>query len=279
MSGATPIQPKRPNVKERFVLERYAMNPTTSKDWELYWQRYEAVDYVNYTSQLLTSLQQNIPLDRANVLEIGSGTGGNASKLAELGARVTTLDFAPTALERTRLTGQNAGVELSMVQADARYLPFASGTFDLVYHQGFLEHFTDPSIFLQEQRRILNNTGHLLIDVPQLFNWYTVHKYRLIRADRWPYGGWERQFSLRELTALLRSTGFRPIDAYGRGYFPRPFEMVRNLSRIEQKLFKPSGSPSRLWRVYDAGWQWFEQSWLGCNTLQCVGVLAEKRAE
>lgn len=255
------------------------MNPTTSKDWELYWQHYEAADYVNYTPQLLTSLQRNIPLAGANVLEIGSGTGGNASKLAELGARVTTLDFAPAALERTRVTGHKAGVELSMVRADARHLPFGSETFDLIYHQGFLEHFTDPAVFLKEQRRILNDKGHLLIDVPQLFNWYTVYKHCLIRAGRWPYGGWERQFSLRELTALLRSTGFRPIDAYGRGYFPRPFEMVRNLSRIEQKLIGHSRSPSSLWRVYDAGWEWFERTWLGCNTLQCVGILAQKRAE
>lgn len=252
------------------------MNPTTSKDWELYWLHHEANDYVNYTPRILEMVQRYIDLSSAAVLEIGAGTGGNASKLANLGARVTALDFAPTALERTRLTGQNAKVELSIVQADARHLPFGSKTFDLIYHQGFLEHFTDPAVFLQEQCRILNDKGHLLIDVPQLFNWYTVYKYRLIQAGRWPYGGWERQFSLRELTALLRSTGFRPIDAYGRGYFPRPFEMVRNLSRIEQKLFGHSRSPSRLWRVYDAGWEWFERTWLGCNTLQCIGVLAEK---
>lgn len=262
-------------MEESSVSERSVMNPTTSKDWELYWQRYEAVDYVNYTLQLLETLQQHVDLRGISILEVGSGTGGNASELARLGAKVMTLDFAPTALERTRATGENAGVDLLVMQADARTLPFAAGTFDVVYHQGFLEHFTDPATFVREQRRVLKKGGYLLVDVPQLYNWYTVHKHRLIRAGRWPYGGWERQFSLRELTALLQNAGFSPVCAYGRGYFPRPFEILRNLGKIEGKLFNRNGPPSRFWQRYDTGWRWFERTWLGCNTLQCVGVLAQ----
>ena len=60
------------------------------------------------------------------------------------------------------------------------------------------------------------------------------HKKRLIRAGRWPYGGWEREFSLRELSRLLQDTGFKVLDAYGRGYFPRPLAMLRNLGHIEK---------------------------------------------
>jgi SAM-dependent methyltransferase len=250
-------------------------NPTTSENWETYWQHHEAVDYVNYTAQLLVTLQSHTCLLGANVLEVGSGTGGNASELASLGAKVTTLDFAPTALRRTLATARNMGVSLLVVQADGRNLPFASGTYDVVFHQGFLEHFTDPASFIREQRRVLRDGGFLLVDVPQRYNWYTIYKHHLIRAGRWPYGGWEREFSLRELTTLLHDNGFRFVDAYGRGYYPRPLEMLRNLGKIEKKLLKRHAPPSHIWRWYDASWRRFERTLLGCNVLQCVGVLAQ----
>jgi SAM-dependent methyltransferase len=250
-------------------------NPTTVESWETYWQHYEAPDYVNYTPQLLEILQQHLDLNSAQVLEVGAGTGGNASRLAALGAKVTTLDFAPAALARTVNTARNAGVHLQVVQADGRALPFASNAFDLVYHLGFLEHFTDPGAFVREQHRILRAGGYLLVDVPQRYNWYTVYKHRLINAGRWPYGGWEREFSVRELVALLQDNGFRYVDAYGRGYSPRPVEMARNLGKIEKKLVGHDGPPSTFWQRYNAGWRRFERTWLGCNTLMCVGVLAQ----
>ena len=104
-----------------------ALNPTSSENWETYWQLYETAGYVNYTPELLDTLKTYVELSGAKVLEIGSGTGGNASELARLGAKVTTLDFAPTALSRTLVTAKDAGVHLLAVQADARTLPFADG--------------------------------------------------------------------------------------------------------------------------------------------------------
>ncbi len=256
-------------MSDRMLLHKSAQK------WETYWRHIEPIDYINYTPQLLSALRQHVKLLGARVLEVGCGTGGNASELARLGAIVTALDFAPTALRRTGITASKTGVHVSLVQANAYQLPFASGAFDVVYHQGFLEHFTEPEVLLQEQRRVLRNGGYLLVDVPQRYNWYTIHKHRLIRLGRWPYGGWETEFGFGELVKLLQSNGFRFVAAYGRGYYPRPLEMIRNLSKIEKKWFKRDGPPSRFWQKYDTAWRWFEQTWLGCNILQCVGVLTQ----
>jgi len=245
--------------------------------WEAYWSDHEAAGYVNVTPQLVETLQTHVELRGARVLEIGAGTGGNAVKLAALGARVTAVDLAPSALARITETADAAGVHMDVVAADAAALPFAAGSFDVVYHQGFLEHFHDPLPLVREQHRVLRSGGYLLVDVPQQYNWYTVHKRRLMRAGRWSYGGWECEFSLAELKGLLQREGFGVIDAYGRGYYPRPLEMLRNLGKIEQKLLRRHDPPSGVWRWYDARWRRFERTWLGCNTLQCVGVLA--RAE
>ncbi len=260
------------------MLEKATMtssHETTRESWDAYWQHYEAANYINHIPQLIETLRKNIDLRGSVVLEIGAGTGGNSSTLARLGCQVIALDWSRAALERTRVTAVTLHTDLLIVQADAFRLPFDTSTFDLVFHQGFLEHFIDPASLVREQRRVLKLGGYLLVDVPQRYNWYTVSKHRLIRAGRWPYGGWEREFSLRELTVLLQDCGFRHIEAYGWGYYPRLLEMVRNLSKIEKKLFRRDRPPSSLWRRYDAGWRRFERTRLGCNTLQCVGVLAQ----
>lgn len=252
---------------------------TTYADWETYWKTIEAPDQINYTPQIIETLSAHIELHDCQVLEIGAGTGGNSSTLSSLGAAVTALDLVSPALQRIVRTASMAGVDLDVVQGDAWHLPFRPGAFDLIFHQGFLEHFGDPRGLVREQRRVLRTGGHILIDVPQRYNWFTLHKRRLIRANRWPYGGWEREFSFGELVTLLKEEGFRIIDAYGRGYYPRPWQMLRNLSKIEQKVFKRKVFPDRIWRRYDACWHRLEKSRLGCHTLQCLGVLAQARAD
>jgi len=254
------------------------MQQTTSPNWDAYWRHYEAPDYINYIPQITETIRAHVDLCGCRVLEIGAGTGGNSSTLASLGAVVTALDFSALALQRTVTTASKTGVNLVVVQGDARCLPFESGAFDLVFHQGFLEHFTDPASLVREQRRVLCTGGYILVDVPQRYNWYTLHKRRLIRTERWPYGGWEREFSLGELRTLLEVEGFRVIDAYGRGYYPRPLAMLRNLARIETKLLKRKVLPGKLWQRYDAWWRRFERTRFGCYVLQCVGVLARATA-
>jgi SAM-dependent methyltransferase len=250
------------------------MTEITSQAWDAYWQHYEPPDYINYTPELVNTIQAHVNLAQTRVLEIGVGTGGNSSLLGQRGAQVIVLDLSALALARTRRTAQQFGVQLLSVLADARQLPFASGSFDLIFHQGFLEHFRGPAPLVEEQRRILCNGGHLLVDVPQRYNLYTLYKHRLIKKGRWPYGGWEREFSYTELCNLLKANGFSIITAYGRGYFPRPFEMLHNLPNAEMKVLKHRIIPEHWWKPYRQLWNRFERSALGINTLQAVGVLA-----
>jgi len=62
------------------------------------------------------------------------------------------------------------------VCADACRMPFREGAFDLVFHQGLMEHFRDPAPLLRENARVLKRGGHLLVDVPQRFHVYTLAK-------------------------------------------------------------------------------------------------------
>ena len=105
-----------------------------------------------------------------------------------------------------------SGVKL--VMGDARACPFKDGTFDIVFHQGLLEHFPSPYTLLRENYRILKKNGLLVVDVPQTFHPYTIMKHILILLGVW-FGGWERQFTFVSLSKLLGRTGFQPVRAYG----------------------------------------------------------------
>lgn len=103
---------------------------------------------------------------------------------------------------------------LMLFQTDALSCPVRAGTFDIVFHQGLLEHFSDPRILLKENHRILKYGGFLLVDVPQTLHFYTLIKQSLILCKLW-FGGWERQFTPRSLSRLLIQCGFEPIHYYG----------------------------------------------------------------
>lgn len=248
---------------------------STRQDWDLYWEEYESPNYVNYTPHLISTIKRRIDLRGCRVLEVGAGTGGNSCTLASIGADVTAADFSASSLNRTLGTATTSKVDLTVVQADARHLPFASGSFDLVFHQGFLEHFVDPGALVREQRRILKEGGHILVDVPQRYNWYTIYKHRFIRAGKWPYGAWEREFSLRELKLLLKREGFQIIDAYGRGYFPRWMAILNELEKMESRVLKRRILPAAVWRSYRRFWDYFERTAPGCYVLQSIGVLGK----
>jgi ubiquinone/menaquinone biosynthesis C-methylase UbiE len=57
------------------------------------------------------------------VLDLATGTGWTARRLAALGAKMTALDFAPDMLNAARDLAAAAGREISFVEGDAEALP------------------------------------------------------------------------------------------------------------------------------------------------------------
>jgi SAM-dependent methyltransferase len=155
--------------------------------------------------------------------------------MQKLGADVSLLDYSDESLTLIRMLTKADGVRL--VMGDGRICPFRDGTFDVVFHQGLLEHFRSPYILLQENLRILRRGGLLIVDVPQTFHVYTIIKHVLISLGLW-FGGWERQFTFVSLSRLLRQLGLQPVVAYGD--WSRPgiwYKMLRQiLTKFRIKL-------------------------------------------
>ncbi|MEP0822585.1 MAG: class I SAM-dependent methyltransferase [Ignavibacterium sp.] len=207
---------------------------SSRSDWESFWEdKQEVAEVYSNADRILRSLKGVTRLERARVLEIGAGTGRDSFPLAEAGADVYQLDYSDNSLQILKRLAELRSLPTKVIGGDAFHLPFRDGTFDIVFHQGLLEHFRKPfaELLLKENIRVLRKGGLLLVDVPQRYHLYTVAKHILIAADKW-FAGWERSFSLRELQDDLTSLGLTPVSSYGEWMYPSFFyRVVREIGK------------------------------------------------
>src|SRR5262249_61300385 len=148
------------------------------------------------------------------VLEVGAGSGRDTLELARGGAKAFVLDYSPASLALVQRQAREQNLTVHLVRADALAMPFKDGAFDVVFHQGLLEHFRDPLPLLVENARVTARGGRVVVDVPQTFHLYTAMKQTLIAAGAW-FAGWETQFTPGGLERALRDAGLRGRRTYG----------------------------------------------------------------
>lgn len=191
------------------------------EDWQRFWEEKERSKKVYPSvSDIVGELIRVCPnLRKKKVLEVGSGTGRDGIELAQKEAEVFLLDFAKSGLALSQYFASEKGVKTHRVMGDAQKAPFPDESFDILLHQGLMEHFRDPRPLLRENYRLLKNRGVLLVDVPQTFHLYTVMKHIFIFFGKW-FAGWEREFTPHSLHKIVESEGFQVIRVYG--YWMRP---------------------------------------------------------
>lgn len=184
------------------------------RHWNGFWKNSPDIDQVYDNEQRVTRHFSEIASSEGlKVLEVGSGSGRDGIEFSRMGATVVSLDYSREALGLVK-SQLREGDSVEICCGDAFRLPFGDGTFDLVFHQGLLEHFRNPEDMIEEHRRVLKKGGYILVDVPQRYHYYTVIKHLMIRLGKW-FAGWETEFSVRELEDLLRGHGFRIVRSYG----------------------------------------------------------------
>lgn len=211
------------------------------------------------------------------ILEVGAGSGRDSLALSAAGAEVITLDYAPQSLHLIRDTAEKTGAKVGVVGGDGMRMPFADGTFDLVFHQGLLEHFRDPMPMLVENTRVLKPGGKLLVDVPQTYHYYTLGKHALMLVDKW-FAGWETEFTIGELEGLVEKAGLTPIRSYGDWMVPGLwYRALRKVLLKGTGLRLPMYPEFPLLHPLGVAWRsWFARHRASLYTTIVIGVVGEK---
>lgn len=195
------------------------------EDWETFWREKENVEHVySNEDRILRNLLKIGDLRGKRILEIGAGTGRDSFPLIRHGAQVVQLDYADNSLRILKRLADDLQLPAIIVGGDTFQLPFPDETFDVVFHQGLLEHFryVQAEALLKENIRVLKKGGVLLVDVPQRYHPYTLAKHLLMAMNKW-FAGWERSFSVVELQNRMKALGLTPVYAYGEWMYPSFF--------------------------------------------------------
>jgi ubiquinone/menaquinone biosynthesis C-methylase UbiE len=152
------------------------------------------------------------------LLEVGCGVGAVLAVLGQEfpGVRLVGVDIEPKQLDFARGHLERAGVEATLVEADALELPFGHESFDHVWMMWLLEHVADPPVVLREARRVLVPGGMITaIEV----DYSTCHADPSTPAIEALIGavvagmaasGWSDAGT--RLPGWLREAGFRQVD-------------------------------------------------------------------
>lgn len=123
-----------------------------------------------------------------HVLEIGGGTGYQANLIASLGVAVDSIDVA---------SPQSAKSYFPVRIYDGRTLPFADGSFDIVFSSNVLEHIPDLQKTLSEIHRVMKVNGlaiHIL-PTPTWRIWTSFSHYIHIAQRLWGMVGGHRRMA------------------------------------------------------------------------------------
>ena len=159
----------------------------------------------------------------ATILELGCGTGLFSRYLGQTGARVVALDLSWDLLVQARQENDLNNLNITLVLADAEYLPFVSNAFDAVVGSSVLHHL-QPEKALAEAHRVLRHGGNIAFAEPNMLN-PQIALQKNVAAIKWRLGDSpdETAFFRWQAARLLKGAGFANVGV-------RPYDFLHPLT-------------------------------------------------
>ncbi|ASJ16112.1 hypothetical protein A3L04_02975 [Thermococcus chitonophagus] len=101
--------------------------------------------------------------EKMKILDVGTGTGFLAMRLAELGHEVTGIDISENMIEIAKKKAQKANLQIKFIVGDAESLPFRDEKFDGVICRHVLWTLPNPEKALLEFLRVTKSGGKIVI--------------------------------------------------------------------------------------------------------------------
>lgn len=197
-------------------------------------------------------------------LDVGCGAGVMATELASQGLRVTAVDTVPRMLQLTVERATRLGLEgsISVTLCDARRLPFASQTSDLVVALGVISWLDSPLSALTEMARVCTPGGYAVVTCGNIYRLESLldprHTALLDSLRRWVREklrareselnsgtGWysprRKWYTPKALDSMLSAVGFAKVAACTYGFrapkfFGRPLLPDRFATTFHHRL-------------------------------------------
>lgn len=140
------------------------------------------------------------------ILEPGSGTGVITTHLSYSGADVHLLDISENALQLSKIIPCYRN-NRKLIRASMFDMPFTDNTFDVLWNEGVLEHFSEEQqvAALREYTRVLKKGGLMVLVVPKDgAPFYLAGANRAREAGIWRYGYEKPMSTLKNLAIQVR---------------------------------------------------------------------------
>lgn len=130
-------------------------------------QEYDSMDHASANDSFVEAVLAAGAAQRSRALDLGTGPGDIPILLARAvpGLQFVAVDAAQTMLDIAahKVAGAGLADRIQLQQADVKKLPFADGSFDLVFSNTILHHIPEPLDMLREARRVLSDQGVLVL--------------------------------------------------------------------------------------------------------------------
>ncbi len=130
-------------------------------------------------------IEEIISFQPHSILEVGSGRGVISVLLSHLGYEVVSIDNNPFLISRCQKLNQDFSGSVDFLVMDAFHLKFKR-KFDVVFSQGFFEHFDNHQIRLLLEQQLSLAKKALIISVPNKnYHFRDFGDERLLKTSEW----------------------------------------------------------------------------------------------